>query len=318
MVLEFYILVDFRRTIMGVAKNFFLFLSKNKLLNSSAKKVGLKFGAKRFIAGETIEQAVSAMKKLNDEGLLVTVDYVGEFIDTEEEARMMAQGSIDAIKTIRENNIDSHLSLKMTSMGMDISDEIVLRNMRWILDTAKENDVYVTIDMEDYAHCQKTFEIYHQLVKEYDNLGTVIQAYLYRSEQDLADLKQYKPMIRLVKGAYKESPEVAYPNKNDIDENFKKLIIQYLQYGLYTMVATHDDKIIDFTIQYAKENNIPTSQFEFQLLYGICVEKQKQLVRDGYTVRVYMPYGRDWYGYFMRRMAEKPSNVFLVAKGLFK
>ncbi|MDF2557516.1 MAG: fadM [Bacillales bacterium] len=301
-----------------VLKNLFLYLSKNKLLNASAKKVGLKFGAKRFIAGETFEQAAKKIKKLNDDGLVATVDYVGEFIETEKEANEMTEGSINAIKTIRKYKLNSHLSLKMTSMGMDISDEVVLRNMRRILDAAKENNVYVTIDMEDYSHCQKTIDIFHTLAKEYKDLGTVIQSYLYRSEQDVEDLSQYAPMIRFVKGAYKESSEVAYPDKKDIDENLKKLIKQYLKYGHYTMVASHDEKIIDFTKEYAKENNIPKSQFEFQMLYGICVELQKKLVKEGYTVRIYVPYGTDWYGYFMRRLAEKPSNVMLVLKGLFK
>lgn len=280
--------------------------------------MGLKFGAKRFIAGETIEQAAKKIKKLNDDGLLVTVDFVGEFIETEKEANEMAEGSINAIKTIRKHHLNSHLSLKMTSMGLDISDEVVLRNMRKILNTAKDNDVYVTIDMEDYRHCQKTIDIFHILAKEYKDLGTVIQSYLYRSEKDVEDLSQYAPMIRFVKGAYKESSEVAYPDKKDIDENLEKLIKQYLNYGHYTMVASHDDKIIEFTKRYAEENHIPKSQFEFQMLYGICVDLQKKLVQDGYTVRVYVPYGTDWYGYFMRRLAEKPSNVMLVLKGLFK
>jgi proline dehydrogenase len=301
-----------------VLKDFFLFLSKNRTLNAAAKKVGLKFGAQRFIAGETITQAVKQIKKLNKDGLLVTVDFVGEFIETEKEANEMTEGSIEAIKTISKHQLKSHLSLKMTSMGLDISDEVVIRNMRRILDVAKENNVYVTIDMEDYSHCQKTLDIYHILAKEYKNLGTVIQSYLYRSEKDIEDLSQYAPMIRLVKGAYKESPEVAYPEKQDIDENLEKLIKQYLSYGNYTMVASHDEKIIHFTKEYAQENQIPKSQFEFQMLYGICVELQKKLVNEGYTVRVYVPYGTDWYGYFMRRLAEKPSNIMLVLKGLFK
>ncbi|MDF2535781.1 MAG: fadM [Bacillales bacterium] len=274
-----------------VLKDFFLFLSKNRTLNAAAKKVGLKFGAQRFIAGETITQAVKQIKKLNKDGLLVTVDFVGEFIETEKEANEMTEGSIEAIKTISMHQLKSHLSLKMTSMGLDISDEVVIRNMRRILNVAKENNVYVTIDMEDYSHCQKTLDIYHILAKEYKNVGTVIQSYLYRSEKDIEDLNQYAPMIRLVKGAYKESTEVAFPEKHDIDENLKKLIKQYLNYGNYTMVASHDERIIHFTKEYAQENQIPRSQFEFQMLYGICVELQKKLVNEGYTVRVYVPYG---------------------------
>jgi proline dehydrogenase len=178
--------------------------------------------------------------------------------------------------------------------------------------------VFVTIDMEDYSRCQKTLDIFKQLKTEYDNVGTVLQAYLYRTANDIEDLKDYHPNLRLVKGAYKESPEVAFPDKKDVDENFKKIIKMHLLNGNYTAVATHDDAIIEYTKQLVKEYNIPNSQFEFQMLYGIRPERQEQLVREGYTMRVYVPYGTDWYGYFMRRLAERPANVAFVLKGIFR
>jgi proline dehydrogenase len=299
-------------------RNFFLFLSKNKFFTKLAKKYGLRFGAARFVAGETIKLAVESIKDLNRKGLVVTIDYLGEFVDNEKEANEMADNSIEAIKAIGREKLDSQLSLKMTSMGLDISDEVVLRNMRRILDAAKENGVFVTIDMEDYSRCGKTIEIFKQLRSEYDNIGTVLQAYLYRVADDVADLNQYKPNLRLVKGAYKESPEVAFPDKKDVDENFKKIIKMHLQNGNYTAVATHDDAMIEYTKELVKELNIPNSQFEFQMLYGIRPEKQLELSREGYTVRVYVPYGNDWYGYFMRRLAERPANVAFVIKGMLK
>ncbi|WP_246946133.1 proline dehydrogenase family protein [Bacillus pinisoli] len=299
-------------------RNFFLFLSKNKALTKLAKKYGLHFGAARFVAGETIDKAVAVIKDLNKKNLSVTIDYLGEFVDNEAEANEMADNSIEAVKAIGREKLDSQLSLKMTSMGLDISDEVVLRNMRRILEAAKENGVFVTIDMEDYSRCGKTIDIFKQLRSEYDNIGTVLQAYLYRVADDVADLNQYKPNLRLVKGAYKESPEVAFPDKKDVDENFKKIIRMHLENGNYTAVASHDDAMIEYTKQVVKELNIPKDQFEFQMLYGIRPERQLELVKEGYKMRVYVPYGNDWYGYFMRRLAERPANVAFVVKGMIR
>ncbi|WP_075982800.1 proline dehydrogenase family protein [Bacillus massilinigeriensis] len=299
-------------------RDIFLFLSKNKALTKIAKRYGLRFGASRFVAGETIEQAVKVIKDLNHKGLEVTIDYLGEFVDNEREANEMADNCIVAIEAIGRENLKAQLSLKMTSMGLDISDKIVMQNMRRILDVATKNNVFVTIDMEDYTRCQKTIDIFKQLKSEYDHIGTVIQAYLYRTEQDIIDLNEYSPNLRLVKGAYKESPEVAFPEKKDVDENYKKIIKMHLQNGNYTAVASHDEAIIEYTKQFVKENNISNDQFEFQMLYGIRNERQLELVKEGYRMRVYVPYGTDWYGYFMRRLAERPANVAFVLKGMFK
>ncbi|TDL78711.1 proline dehydrogenase family protein [Peribacillus frigoritolerans] len=299
-------------------RSFFLFLSKNKRMTKAAKRYGLRFGAARFVAGETIELAAAAIRKLNEKNLDVTIDYLGEFVDNEAEANEMANQTIEAIEAIGRENLRSQLSLKMTSMGLDISDAVVRRNMRRILDAAKINDVFVTIDMEDYSRCGKTIKIFKTLKKEYDNVGTVIQAYLYRTVKDIEDLNSLHPNLRLVKGAYKESPRVAFPEKKDVDENFKKIIKMHLLNGNYTAVATHDDKIIEFTKQFVKENSIPSDQFEFQMLYGIRPERQLELVKEGYKMRVYVPYGTDWYGYFMRRLAERPANVAFVLKGMLK
>ncbi|MEH7237106.1 proline dehydrogenase [Bacillus sp. JJ1562] len=300
-----------------VLRNFFLFLSKNKAFTKIARKYGLRFGAARFVAGETIDLAVKKIQELNAKGLAVTIDYLGEFVDSVEEANLMADGSIDAIKAIGREELNAQLSLKMTSMGLDISDEVVMNNMRRILDAAKENDVFVTIDMEDYTRCKKTIEIFKELRKDYDNVGTVIQAYLYRTVKDIEELNEYNPNLRLVKGAYKESPEVAFPEKKDVDENFKKIIKMHLLNGNYTAVASHDEAMIQYTKELVKEHNISHDEFEFQMLYGIRTERHEELVKEGYTMRVYVPYGTDWYGYFMRRLAERPANVAFVLKGVF-
>lgn len=299
-------------------RNFFLFLSKNKFFTKVAKQYGLRLGAKRFVSGETIDQAVTVIKELNAKKLAVTVDYLGEFVDSEQEANERAESSIATINAIGREKLNAQMSVKMTSLGFDISEAVLMNNMRRIMDAAQKNNVFVTIDMEDYERCQRTLEIFKQLKTEYDNIGTVIQAYLYRTEKDIEDLNPYSPNLRLVKGAYKESPEVAFPDKKDVDENFKKIIKMHLLNGNYTAVASHDDNIINFTKEFAKANNIPKSQFEFQMLFGIMPERQLQLAEEGYTMRVYVPFGTDWYGYFMRRLAERPANVAFVLKGMLK
>ncbi|GIO08274.1 proline dehydrogenase [Brevibacillus reuszeri] len=299
-------------------KDFFLFLSKNQTLNAAAKKWGLRFGASRFVSGATIQEAISAVRKLNEQGLVCTLDHLGEFVFSVEEANESADYCIKTLEAISASGVDCNLSLKMTSMGLDISRELCMTNMRRTLDVAKKlGNIFVRIDMEDYAHNHVTMEILNELLEEYDNVGTVIQAYLYKASDDIDSLKDKKVNFRLVKGAYKESPEVAYPNKPDVDENYKKIIKQHLLNGGYAAVATHDDNIINFVKQLEKEYSIPRTQFEFQMLYGIRTQSQIDLAREGYKMRVYVPYGNDWYGYFMRRLAESPANVKFVLKGMF-
>jgi proline dehydrogenase len=298
-------------------RDFFLFMAKNKTFTSLAKRYGLRFGASRFVAGASLKSSINAIKRLNDKGMPVTIDHLGEFVDNEAEANDMTNHCIEAIEAIAKEKLDSQLSLKMTSMGLDISDELVMRNMRRIMDAAVRHNVFITIDMEDYTRCEKTLKIFKQLKSEYDNISTVIQAYLYRSLQDVKDLNEYQPNLRLVKGAYKEPAEVAYPDKKDVDDNFKKLIETHMLNGNYTAVATHDDEIIRFTKELVEKHSIPYDQFEFQMLYGIRTERQDQLMKEGYKMRIYVPYGNDWYGYFMRRLAERPANVMFVLKGVF-
>ncbi|SDM96454.1 L-proline dehydrogenase [Fictibacillus solisalsi] len=298
-------------------RDFFLFLAKNKTMTKLAKRYGLKFGASRFVAGASLDSSISAIKKLNEKGMPVTIDHLGEFVDNELEAKEMTEHCIDAIKAISKENVNSQLSLKLTSMGLDISDDLVMANMRKIMEAAQKYNVFVTIDMEDYSRCEKTLEIFKKLKSEFDNISTVIQAYLYRSLEDVKNLNEYHPNLRLVKGAYKESQEVAFPEKSDVDENYKKLIETHLLNGNYTAIATHDDEIINYTKDLVKKHSIPYDQFEFQMLFGIKVERQEQLMQEGYKMRIYVPYGNDWYGYFMRRLAERPANVMFVVKGVF-
>ncbi|KIV51702.1 proline dehydrogenase [Aneurinibacillus migulanus] len=295
-------------------KNFFLFLSQNKSMNQAAKKWGLRFGASRFVAGETIREAMQKVQNLNNQGLVCTLDHLGEFVFSREEAIESADYCVKTLDAIHQTGVNSNLSLKLTQLGLDIDVDLCRQNMRRILDTAKKYGNFVRIDMEDYSHCQQTLDLLAELRRDYDNVGTVIQAYLYRTEKDIEDLKGVS--LRLVKGAYKESPEVAYPEKKDVDENYKKIIKMHLLSGSYTAIASHDDEIIEYTKRLADKYSIPREQFEFQMLYGIRTQSQIELAQQGYKMRVYVPYGNDWYGYFMRRLAERPANVGFVLKGM--
>ncbi|MBH0230310.1 proline dehydrogenase family protein [Halobacillus yeomjeoni] len=301
----------------AISKNFFLYLSNNKLLDRFAKRFGKRFGADKIVGGETFSQAIPLIQQLNHEGLQVTVDHLGEFVNCEAEARDRAQECIRCIQSIANHQLNSEVSLKLTSLGLDINRELVIENMETILEEAEKRGVTVTIDMEDSSRCEATLEIYKELKDKYENLGTVVQSYLYRSDKDLDELDACKPYLRLVKGAYKESGKVAFPDKESVDKNLKHLIKKNLLNGHYTAIASHDDAIVDYTKKLVEEHDIPNERFEFQMLYGMRNQMQKDLLKEGYNVRVYMPYGEDWYGYFMRRLAERPANIAFAIKGIF-
>ncbi|SHF42752.1 L-proline dehydrogenase [Seinonella peptonophila] len=298
-----------------VSKNFFLFVSNNKWLNHAAKKWGFSFGASQVVAGDNIEVALKKIKELNDKGLLCTLDHLGEFVSNKEEALAATRSVVQTLKSISDVKVKSHVSVKLTQLGLDIDYQFCLKNMHEILAIATRTNNFVTIDMEDYSHCQQSLDILRDLRKDYDNVGTVIQSYLYRAVQDIKDLQGVH--LRLVKGAYKESPEVAYQEKNRIDSNFRIIIQEHLSSGSYTAIATHDDQIVDYVKQWVKEQEISKDQFEFQMLYGFRNQLQSDLVKEGYTVRVYVPFGTDWFGYFMRRLAERPQNISFAIKGFF-
>lgn len=299
-------------------RSFFLFLSDNKAIERFSKKYGRKLGASRFVAGEAVEEAAEVVKELNEENLSVTLDFLGEFVTCEKEASERTSIYVNAVEAIVQHGLESQISVKLTSLGLDISYEVAKRNIIQILEAAKKKGVFVTLDMEDFARCERTLELFKELRTEYDNVGTVLQAYLYRTVKDLEDLDSLNPNLRLVKGAYEESEEVAYRVKSDVDENFRKIIRLQLLRGHFTAIATHDERIIEYTKGFVQDYAIPREQFEFQMLYGIRSERQRELAREGYNMRVYVPFGSDWYGYFMRRMAERPANAAFVIKGLFQ
>jgi proline dehydrogenase len=292
-----------------------LSLAKNRSLNNAAKKYGLRFGAGRFVAGSNLDEALQQIRRLNQEGIVAVMDHLGEFISSKEEALEATETCIETLDGIARAGVNSHLSVKMTQLGMDLDKEFCLANMERILTRAKEHNNFVRIDIEDSPRTQITVDIFRELRRKFDNVGLVLQSYLYRTEKDLLDLRAN---LRLVKGAYKEPKEVAFPSKADVDKNLNHLIELQMRNGDYVGIASHDIKIINHAKEFATSNKISRDKFEFQMLYGICTDLQKKLVEEGYKVRVYVPYGTDWYGYYMRRMAERPANVAFILKNLFK
>ncbi|WP_057766570.1 proline dehydrogenase family protein [Cytobacillus praedii] len=296
-------------------KDLFIGLSQNQLLNSAAKKYGLKLGAQSVVAGTNIEETIKSIKELNAHGISCTVDNLGEFVFKKEEATEAKEQILNVIEAIHENEVDAHISLKPTQLGLDIDYHFCLNNLREIVDKASGYDIFVNFDMEDHGHLDPSFDILDELSKEYDNVGTVIQAYFFRAEEDIQKYKNYR--LRIVKGAYKEPEELAYQDKKAIDANFIKLIEWHLLNGKFTSIATHDHNIINHVKDFVKKNDISNDKFEFQMLYGFRKELQLQLASEGYNFCTYVPFGKDWYGYFMRRLAERPQNLNLVAKQVF-
>jgi proline dehydrogenase len=296
-------------------KDIFMGLSQNQFLNSTAKKYGLKLGAQTVVAGTNIAEVIQSIKELNAHGISCTVDNLGEFVFKEEEATAAKEQILQVIDAIHENKVDAHISLKPTQVGLDIDYEFCLNNVREIVDKAHRYDIFVNIDMEDFKHLEPTFNLLDDLSLEYNNVGTVIQSYFHKAQEYLERYKNFR--IRLVKGAYKESAEIAFQEKKDIDANFIKITEWHLLNGKFTSIATHDHRIINHVKEFVKKHDIPNDKFEFQMLYGFRKDMQLQLASEGYNFCTYVPFGNDWYGYFMRRLAERPQNLNLVAKQVF-
>lgn len=296
-------------------KDIFMALSENQVLNGAAKKYGLKMGAQHVVAGTNIEETIESIKKLNAMGISCTVDNLGEFVFVKEEALAAKEQIIAVIEAIEEHQVDAHISLKPSQLGLDIDYDFALNNLKEIVEIAHKYGTFINIDMESTKHLQPSFDILDELSKNYDNVGTVIQAYFYRAEEDIQKYKNFR--LRIVKGAYKEPVEYAYQTKEEIDKNYVELIEWHLLNGKFTSIATHDHNVINHIKQFIKDNDIPYDKFEFQMLYGFRTEMQQQLANEGFNFCTYVPFGQDWYGYFMRRLAERPANMNLVVKQVF-
>ncbi len=309
---------------MPVLRDLLLLMSTNSVVRNFV--VGFPLSrrvTRRFVAGETLEEAIQVVKKLNARGLEVTFDHLGEAVNTQAEARTAKDEYLQALDAIAANQVRSQVSVKLTQMGLDLNPDLCLDNMRQILSKAKAVGTLVTVDMEDSKHTQATLNVFKTLREEFDNVGAVIQAYLYRSEGDMLALRDLHSNVRLCKGAYKEPPAVAFPQKKDVDANMIKLAKIFLDAngksnGAYLDLATHDEKLIDWAKAYSTEHGIDRKRFEFQMLYGIRSDLQRRLAAEGYTMRVYVPYGTHWYPYFMRRLAERPANTIFLVSNLFK
>ena len=272
--------------------------------------------AVRFSAGETGAEALRAVRALNQAGFRVTLDYLGESVHSPDEAERATRAYLDSLAEISTSDAESTISLKPTQLGLDIDEELCTRNVSRIVAHAEELDNFVRIDMEDSQHTGATLRVFRTAFSQHRNVGVVIQSYLRRSAEDIDELVRIGAPVRLCKGAYQEPAAVAFQRKSEIDESFIHLMKQLLDGGVPTAIATHDDRMIEATSRYVEARGISTDAFEFQMLYGARRDYQTLLVERGYRVRIYVPYGTQWYPYFMRRMAERPANLVFVARAI--
>jgi len=297
----------------------FLYLSKSdKFKRFLTRFESFNNVTRRFVAGEDLDDAVDAIRQLNSHGISASFDHLGESITSEAETTTEVNEYVHILDSIRVNQLNSNVSVKLTQLGLDISPDLCYSNTRTIVESAQRNNNFVRIDMEESTKTDATLEVFKRLRKEFENVGIVIQAYLYRSVQDVEELLGMGARIRICKGAYKEPASVAFPKKDDVDANYVKITKMLLSSSYYHGIATHDENMIAATIAFAKEQNISPDRFEFQMLYGIRRDLQEKLVRDGYRMRVYVPYGHYWYPYFMRRLAERPANIWFVLKNTLR
>ena len=306
--------------LQATSKAFFHGLAQIPTLQRLASKYGMAPGsgfARRFIAGETVDEAVACVRDLPAKGLNLTLDYLGESVSSAAEASAAAAEYVQIINAIVASGIERNVSLKLTQLGLDVDKATAVDNMRRILEPADANNFFVRIDMENSPYTDATLDILDTLWRQgHRNVGTVIQSYLKRSPEDIRRLNVHGVRVRLVKGAYKEPKNVAYQKKADVDGAFIELMQTLLDEGTYPAIATHDPVMIEATKAYAKSKGYANDRFEFQMLYGIRRDLQTALVKEGYRMRVYVPFGKQWYPYFMRRLGERPANVAFVLRGI--
>jgi proline dehydrogenase len=297
----------------------FISLSQSKGLrdfavsNPLARKV-----ARRFVAGEEQAEAVQVIAGLNRQGLHATFDLLGENVSTVDEANATADAYLSLLDAIEQQKLDSNVSLKLTAMGLDLGESVAYENMRRILERAKAYNNFVRLDMEGSDYTDVTLALFRRLWKDYQNVGTVLQAYLYRTPQDVDEMIRLKARVRLCKGAYNEPPTLAFPEKADTDRQYAQLMCRLMARGTYPGFATHDVRLINLAKRFAAKHDIPPSRYEFQMLYGVRPSLHVELAQAGYNMRVYVPYGDQWYPYFMRRLAERPANIIFLVSNMFK
>ena len=301
---------------------FFIALSESRMLRSVAERsrIGRRLSG-RFVAGMSVEEALEATVATNARGMSVSVDNLGENVTNLEEAHHSAKLYHEMLDQLAARKLNANVSMKLTHMGLDVDEQAARGIAAELVSHAARIDNFVRIDMEGSPYTQKTLDMVYELHRQpghASHVGAVIQAYLHRSEGDVNDLCAQRIRIRLCKGAYKEPADIAFQDKADVDANFVKLMKILLKSGTYHGIATHDPKMIDATIAFAKAENIAPDRFEFQMLYGVRRDLQEQLVKDGWRMRVYIPFGTEWYPYLMRRLAERPANAIFILKNVFR
>src|ERR1700704_4923414 len=298
-----------------------IYLSQQEGLKEFAARFRLfKKLTTRFVAGETIEEAIAAIRELNAKGCSASFDHLNESVANAGEAEAEVKEYLQILNRIDQTGINSNVSIKLTQFGLELDKDLAYKNARAVVEDAARRGNFVRVDMEGSNVTQATIYIFKRLRAEFglNDVGIVLQSYLRRTYRDAEELVKLPARIRICKGAYNEPPEVAFPDKKDTDENYLRVMKLLLSSGIYHGIATHDPKMIDATIDFAAREGIGKEAFEFQMLYGIRRDLQEQLARDGYRMRVYVPYGKHWYPYFMRRLAERPANIWFVMKNMLK
>ena len=299
----------------------FLWLSNQPTIFKFVRNNGLaKKFAGRFVAGETLDTAIAAVRELNARKITASLDLLGESVTNEPEAHAAKNEYLEMLDRIAKEKLDANVSVKLTQMGLDISESLCVQIMREILARAKQYDTFVRLDMEGSDYTERTLAMFeHKLYPGFEkHVGIVLQSYLFRTEKDVARAIALGARVRICKGAYKEPPTVAFPAKADVDANYVKSMRRLMSEGIYPGLATHDPAIIAEAKRWASEQGIAPSRFEFQMLYGIRRDLQEQIVREGYNMRVYVPFGTQWYPYLMRRLAERPANMLFLLRNLFR
>ncbi len=274
--------------------------------------------ASRFIAGEKLEDAIRVIRRLNSDGFKVTLDCLGESVREETAAETACQTYLQLLDRLAEEKLDSHVSVKLTQLGLAIDEGLARRNLGRLAESAARHHNFVRVDMEGSVFTDFTLRVFCAVDAPRDVVGIAVQSYLRRTAGDVEDLLKRNVRIRLVKGAYKEPADIAYAQKRDVDRSYQELTEKLLASGIYHAIATHDERIITATESFAREHGISPDRFEFQMLYGIRRRLQRELIQQGWRVRLYVPYGPEWYAYFMRRLAERPANLFFVVRNLFR
>jgi len=302
-----------------ITRNALIWLSRQEGLKDLATRIGyFKRLTTRFVAGDDIDETISYIRQINAENCTASFDHLNEAVGSAGEAEQEVAEYLNILAKIDEQRVRSNVSIKLTQFGLGLDPELAYQNARRVVEEAHRRGNFVRVDMEDSAVTQVTIDIFKRLRSEFDlnTVGIVLQSYLYRTLEDAQELLKLPARIRICKGAYNEPPEVAFPAKKDVDANYVKVMQLLLGSGIYHGIATHDPKMVDATINFATREGIGKEKFEFQMLYGIRRDLQRQLARDGFNVRIYVPYGKHWYPYFMRRLAERPANIWFVLKNL--